>query len=419
MSTRFLILFFLLIFGRLNAQTLSTLFIDTVKIVVDGKIIYASNVTSLKFVPNNVVSSLTLFNDGVHKLILNFGHTKSKNLNSVSALSGEKFYINDSSCISSLNSYSKYEACSEMNIHHITLKDWDYDSLHISDKYKIRLAYRLCSFAPIDTTNYIYNYREGLWIGPDRGVEKVTVNYKNDKKQGVAIAYYDNGTTYKVNFHNNIANNYGLGHWENYKSKMAYPIPNIVTCSCDSIKTFSHESFYFSKNSILKEVGKHKDLIIHYEKRGILHDSIQYKARGEFMYLNNDTITIKTSDIEVHDFYRKNSETLHDFYKKTESGYSKIHIKDISKIYYERDTWKQIALQTTLISILTGAVISPLISIKKNGFNHERFRNVSLTSLGVMTLSVSFGIAFSQKRYLLKPTKKSSKIWKIEYDAYE
>ncbi len=53
MSIRLLIIFFILAFGQLKTQTLSTVFIDTLKIIVDGKTIYESNETTLKFIPNN------------------------------------------------------------------------------------------------------------------------------------------------------------------------------------------------------------------------------------------------------------------------------------------------------------------------------------------------------------------------------
>lgn len=417
MSNRLLILFFLLIFGQLKSQTISTIFIDTIKIVVDNKVIYESNTTSLKFVPNYKDSKLTIYNDSIYKVDLTLVHLQSKKYNYLS-YSDLVFNINDSACFSHITTSSNYEECSNIDAVIISLRNYDFNNPNAPEKYKVKIYYRIFPFAPEDTTNYKYNYREGLWIGPSRGAEKVTVNYKSDKKEGAAIAYYDNGTTYSVNFHNNIADNYGLGYWENYKSKFAYPIPNIVTSSCDSVKKFSREYFHFFRDSIFKEVNKHNDLSVYYEKKGIQHDSIEYRVRGEFMSINNDTITIRTSDLEAHDYYKKNTDTLHNFFRKIDGGFAKVPAKDITKIYYTRDKWKEITLQTTLLSILAGAVISPLISIQKKGFNTDRFRNVSLTSLGVMTLSISFGIGFSQKEYLLKPTKKNKKVWKIKYDTY-
>jgi hypothetical protein len=416
--TRFYLLLFLFSIWKTNAQNLSTIFIDTIQIVVDNKTVYESNTTFLKFFPNNIDSKLTVYNDVIYKLNINLGNVKDGKLNYLS-YSPSQFYINDSLCFSSISSASNFENCSGIDSQIESLVNWDFSNVPTPQKFKIKLHYRISPYAPIDTTSYFYNYREGLWIGITRGVEKVTVNYKNDKKHGVATAYYNNGTSYHVNFNNNIADNYGLGYWENYKSKFAYPIPNIVTSSCDSVKKFSCEYFHFFRDSIFKEVNKHNDLSVYYEKKGIQHDSIEYRVRGEFMSINNDTITIRTSDLEVHDYYKKNTDTLHNFFRKIDGGFAKVPTKDISKIYYTRDKWKTFTLRTTLLAFASAAIISPLISIQKNGFNHERFRNVSLTSLGVMTLSISFGIGFSQKEYLLKPTKKSNKVWKIEYDAYE
>ncbi len=90
MSTRFLILFFLVIFWQLKSQTLSTVFIDTVKIIVDNKIIYESNTTTLKFVPNNADCNLILYKDSRYKFVIKLGHLKSKNLDYLS-YAGENF----------------------------------------------------------------------------------------------------------------------------------------------------------------------------------------------------------------------------------------------------------------------------------------------------------------------------------------
>ena len=95
MSIRLLIIFFILAFGQLKTQTLSTVFIDTLKIIVDGKTIYESNETTLKFIPNNKDCTLIIYNDGIYKLSKEFTHFESKQLNYLSP-SSSYFYINDS-----------------------------------------------------------------------------------------------------------------------------------------------------------------------------------------------------------------------------------------------------------------------------------------------------------------------------------
>lgn len=378
MSIRLLIIFFILAFGQLKTQTLSTVFIDTLKIIVDGKTIYESNETTLKFIPNNKDCTLIIYNDGIYKLSKEFTHFESKQLNYLSP-SSSYFYINDSAYSLSSSGFfpSREETCSETTIEKTTLKNWDYNHPNAPEKFKIKLHYRLCRFAPIDTTNYPFNYREGLWIGPDSGVEKVLVNYKNDKKNGVATAYYDDGSLFNVNFTNNIAENYGKGYWtsnkDKHKSKFKYSIPNIVTQSCDSTKAYNTESFYFSKvkmskkDTIIKtkEILKHKNLSIYSEKKGILHDSIVYNIKGEFTALINDSLIMRAEDIEVHDFYKTKTDSLHCFYKKVESGLVKVPIKDISKIYYTRDDCTTFGVRSTLLALATAFIVSPLISIQK------------------------------------------------------
>lgn len=430
MSTKFLIILFLSIFWKLTSQTVSTVFIDTIKIVVDNKVIYESNQTKLKFAANNKEFKFTAYDDGIYRLNIKLSTFKSKTDSQLS-FSQSEFYINDSLCFVSSTSANNYEDCANTIAEIETLRNWDFNNPNMPEKFKINLYYRLCKLAPLDTNNYPFNYREGMWIGPYKGVEKVTVNYKNDKKNGVATAYYNDGSLFNVNFTNNIADNYGKGYWtsnENeHKSKFTYSIPNIVTQSCNSTEAYNTESFYFSQVKIskndttikTKEVLKHKTLSVYSEKKGTQHDSIKYNIKGEFTALINDSIIMRADDIEVHDFYKKNNDSLHCFYKKAESGIVKIPIKDISKIYYSRDGWTTFGVRSTLLALASAFILSPLISIQKSGFNIERFSKVSLISIGVIPVSISLAIAFSQKKFLLKPDKKSNKIWKIEYDAYE
>lgn len=422
MLLRLLTLFFILVFGQPKAQHLSTVFIDTVKIVVDNKTTYESNKTILKFIPINKDSILTIYNDGVYRLNMKLAHLESNNYTHL-VFSDSEFYINDSLCNSRITINNGYENCSNTDILITSLKNYDFYNPKMPEKFKVNIYCRLVNMAPEDTLNYQYNYREGLWIGFDRGVKKITVNYKNDKKHGLATAFFENDVTYNVNFNNNYADKYGQGYWLNYKNrdklKSIYLIPNIVTLSCDSIKTHSRESFYLSRGKKTKDIRRHHDLSVYYEKKGLQHDSIEFRARGDFMNIADDSIVIKTEELEIHDFYKKNTDTLHNFYQKNKTGFVKIPIKDITKMYYKREIGTQIATQTALLSFVSALIVAPLVSIQKKGFNTDRYKKVSLSSLGVMTLSIGIGVGISQKEFLLTPTKKNNKTWKIEYDAYE
>ncbi len=418
MTTRILTIFFLLTFGLTKAQYVSTVFLDTIDITVNNKKIYSSSETILKFIPNNNDIKVAVYNDGVHKLVITFALSKSNGYSSL-VLSNVHFFYNDTiyplTRIQLDGNY--YEQCSETFIERSSLQNWYYNKDIPAEKTQVKLYYRLINFAPIDTANYKYNYRQGKWIGRHYDAKEVTVNYQNDKKHGIAKALYNDGVSYNVNFHNNIADNYGQGFWENYrdgsKLKFSYTIPSILS-TCDSLKSNNYTSFYFLRSKKSIEVLRHRDLSVHFEKKGVRNDSIEYHVRGDFMAINNDSIIIQSEDIDIHDFYKKNTDSLHYLVKSIPTGFAKVPLKDISKIYYERSDWKTFTLRATLVSLASALIISPIISIQKGGFNGDRFSKVTTASLGVAVLSVSFGIAFSQKEILIKPTKKSNKTWTIK-----
>jgi hypothetical protein len=420
MTTRILTTLLLLTFGLNKAQNLSTVFIDTIDIMVNNKKIYTAATTTLKFIPNTKDIKLTFYDDGIHKLIVSFALSTTNGPNSL-VLSSPHFYINDTSYALSQIDESDYEQCLETLIGNSLLQNWGYNMPEPLMKTQIKLYYRLMNFAPLDTTNYKYNYKEGIWIGAHKDAKKVTVSFQNDKRNGLAKALYSDGASYNVNFKDNVADNYGQGYWENYgernKLKFSYTIPSILG-ACYSANSNSYSSFDFCRGSKTKEVLGYHDLSVHYDKNGIKNDSVKFHVRGDFISITNDSIIIQSEDFDVHDFYKKNTDSLHYFSKVATSGFVKVPMKDISKIYYERSEWKTFTLRTTLLSLASALIVSPLISIQKSDFNYERFSKVTTASLGVAVLSISFGIAFSQKEFLIKPTRKSNKTWKIKPTDY-
>lgn len=218
MTARLFLLSLLSFFSYLKSQTLSTVFIDTVKITVDNKIVYACSETKLKFIANNTDCRFTIYNDGLYKLNLKFNVVKSKD-DVYLSFSQPEFYIKDSACFIRSSSEYDYEECSDISAETESLRNWDFNNPNMPEKFKINLYYRLCRLAPADTAGYKYNFREGLWIGIDRGVEKVTVNYKKDKKDGLATAYYNDGVTFTVNYNNGVGEGYSRESFKNYKTR--------------------------------------------------------------------------------------------------------------------------------------------------------------------------------------------------------
>jgi hypothetical protein len=408
MIKRLLILFFLLSIGVVKAQFVSTIFLDTIDITVNNKRIFLSNETSLRFIPNNNSQKLIVYNDGTYKLVLNFTLSKSKNYSSL-ILSNENFYYHDTICSLSLVGIyaTDYDECNDILIAGHSLQNWQYNKPIPAEKTQIKICYRLFNFAPKDTLNYNYNYRQGLWIGSHEDAKVVTVNYKNDKKDGLATALYEDSSSYNVYFKNNIANNYGRGYWDNKnkknKFKFKYTLPNIVSLTCDSTQNQTHTSFYLKKGKKTKEIYVNSDLSIYSYHIGQRNENIKHHASGELLAIIKDTLVL-------------NSTTMYSYNKKYSDSIIKISIPEINKIYNIRSKVQGVTICTTLLSVVTALIISPLISIQKNGFNKERFAIVSGTSIGIMALSITIGATFGQKVFLIQPTKKNKKVWTINPD---
>lgn len=421
MKARILVLILLLASLHFNAQKISTVFIDSIDITVNNKKIFTSTTTTLKFIPNTKDVKLTIFNDGIHKLIVSFT-LKDKNAPYSLILSNPTFFINDTVRSLTHVDHSNYDPCFETLIGNCILQNWRGPTSEPLLKTRIKLCYSLTYLSPIDTSNYKYNYREGEWIGRGEGTEKVTVNFKNDKKNGLSTALYSDGLSYNVYFKDNVPDNYGQGYWvknnvTQHGFKFKYFIPGILG-PCDFTNDNSFCSFDFCRKSKVKNVNRYHDLSVHYSKKGIKTDSLEYHVRGDFMTIAEDSMVIESEEVSVHDFYKTYTDSLHFFSKIVSGGFVKVPLKDISKIYYERSEWKTFTLRTTLVSFASAFIISPLLSIQKNGFNYDRFSKITFSSLGVAVVSVTFGIAFSQKEFLIRSTKKNDKVWIIKPTNY-
>jgi hypothetical protein len=386
----------------------STLFVDSLKITADNNVIYQTTETKIFFLPNDKKTNTTIFSDGLYKF--------------VNTPLGFRLFKKDSVIGLTYVCYDcdSYEECDGIQKERPILRNWFHNDSIPKNKTIVEISYRLFDFVPIDTTNYRKNYRDGewvtskTWLSRSGHIKQIRVNYKNDKKDGIAKVVYDDGVTLNVNFKDNIADNYGLGYFENWKDRnkirSSYEIPRIVTKSCEPTKPYESFSFFNGKKE--KEVRKHQDLSVHSQKTGLKNDSVEYHVKGEFMGIENDSMIIQAEEKEIHNFYRRDS--LHAYTVKVPSRFVKVPLGDLTKIYYTREKWKTFTLRSALVSLASALVVAPLVSIQKGGFNTERFAKVSGTSFGVMVLSISFGIAFSQKEFLLMPTKKSNKVWTIK-----
>jgi hypothetical protein len=68
-------------------------------------------------------------------------------------------------------------------------------------------------------------------------------------------------------------------------------------------------------------------------------------------------------------------------------------------------------------ALVSGLVVSPLVSIEKDGFNKQRFKTITGISLGTLPLWITIGVAFNWQKFQLKPEKHKTKLWKIERET--
>ncbi len=401
---------FLLVSG-VKAQKTSTVFIDSVSVKINDKIIYDQNRTYLKFLPSNKTSALTLFDDGTYKLQLEFP----------AYLLGDYFYLRPPDVKFFKNDVLQALATEELDA---GSSEWTCSGVH-DERYKITpinngldksnteilLRFRYFGFAPKDTTNYQYNYRQGEWIGFYDGIKEITINYQLDIKDGKATVVYNDGTIYKSNFVNGIVDDFGYGIFESRK-KAKYLIPNIVSRSCDD----KLSSLYMEKGKKYKEISRYDRLSVFFETRGIKTDSVAYNVQGDMVTIMDDTMIIHSEELEVHDYYKRNTDPFHFYYKNIPRRFQKIPLKDITLIKKTRPVLQTSVISLTLLSLVSAIVVSPLVSIQKDGFNANRFRKVSGVSLGIATISVSTGVLFGSKKFLVKPTSRERNVWKMSPD---
>lgn len=411
MAVRLLIILFVLSSFFLNSQNVSSVFLDYVNITVNGREFYSSSNTSLKFMVNNKDVSLTIYKDSVYKLNINFTGVSQVDYGYLT-VSGAKFFCHDTLYPLFHVDASDYEDCSETSSENYSLQNWPYNANAPAAITQIKLHYRLVNLAPKDTTNYSYNYRQGLWVGKDRHGNKVAVNYNNDKKHGLATVFYNDSTSYNVNYSNNHAPDYGIGFWQRYGQKTGfkfnYSITGIVAYSCYTEEDSTYESFSLVKRNKVKVVSWHSSLSIYSFRNNVDTVKATEHINGNFLALTRDTL-ILSSDLDTS----SNGRFIEVKVGPIAETVVKIPIKNINKLYYSRDGLQDAALKTNLLAAFTGLIVSPLISIQKNGFNKERFKTVSGISAGVLVLSITINATFGQKGFLIHSPNKKKKVWII------
>jgi len=171
-----------------------------------------------------------------------------------------------------------------------------------------------------------------------------------------------------------------------------------------------------TKGDRLEQVFVGHDLIVHYRTLGVRgQDSLRYRVRGAYADIVNDSLMISAGDFKIHDRYKWNIDSSYRYLKNTRDGFARAPITDVTGIYYERSEWKKVNTAITVLSFVTAFAIAPLLALDKKGvLDLEKFRTVAYPALGLMAVSISVGIIFSQRKFNIKTPKHKVKGWMIQ-----
>lgn len=394
----------LLFSSQLKAQRISTVFVDSLRIVLDGMVICDKSSTFLRFLPSDRNTILKVFDDGNYQLDLEF---LSYVIGDYSYLQPPdmKFYKDDvlqALATDAARISGRESVCSGTNNFRFRATPIRKDTN--KNGTEILLRFRYFGFAPKDTSNYTFNYKQGEWIGFYNGMKEVTINYTLGKKNGPAQIIYNDGTIYRANFIDDIDANFDRGTLERNKAFTKYVIPNIVSFECQNYA----KSFYLRNRSVNHYIDRNDKLTVNFKKQ-IDKVDVEYYLQGSLAGIVNDTMIIRGEEYEVRDFHKRNAKSMKYSHKST---LQKIPVKNIDLIKKSRPVFQSFVITTTLLALVSAVVVSPVISMKKNGFSTNKFLKVSGVSLGIATLSVTFGVVFGSKKFATNDSSKKN-TWRI------
>ena len=239
MKKKLIILFVILINTKSFSQRLSTLFIDSLTIIVSNDTIYKCFEPKIHFLNNYHDTTLAIYSDKSYKLNMKLMSTNNHYAKHFSkkppklfpldtnkytflyVFGYPKFTINNKSIsFKQDGGYINIKNCDDY-LNGNYLKNWRYDTLPPKNQTIVKINYRFTNMSPADTTHYKYPYRQGEWVGAGDDVYKLTVNYKNDIKNGEGIALYNDNRYYKVIFENGVI----ISQTSNMKSFKVFHIP--------------------------------------------------------------------------------------------------------------------------------------------------------------------------------------------------
>lgn len=191
--------------------------------------------------------------------------------------------------------------------------------------------------------------------------------------------------------------------------------PGILVKSYDN--TSDPAAFTLTKDDKLRDIRKNHDLSVYFERKTKLSNGreylLKYHVRGANLGIEGDSLAIKSPLVYIHDDYKRNTDSIYDYFNNTKSGVSKMSVNNITKIYYERSQLKKVTAGIAVTSLIAAFVVAPLTALEDGVLNLDKFRKINRPALGVFVGSVTIGIVFSQKRFLLRTDKTGAKTWTL------
>ena len=160
------------------------------------------------------------------------------------------------------------------------------------------------------------------------------------------------------------------------------------------------------------------DITVHRMKKGLKHDSIEYISKGEFLELRSDTLLINSYQFSEHNFYKKYPDEGHYFsefiYDNDSLVKIKIPLKEITKIYSQRDKFNSVINGLAIAALGTFVVSLPVALAVKTDPVNSIFTSSAVYSALSIPVIVSFNIIFSRKMFQVAPTLKNKNTWHFE-----
>jgi hypothetical protein len=173
-------------------------------------------------------------------------------------------------------------------------------------------------------------------------------------------------------------------------------------------------AFKLVRGNSSKQVFVNHDLAVHYQTRGSRNqDSLRYRVRGLYTNIQNDSMTIRSEEVSVHDAYKWNNDSAYHYLTNTKTSFIRVPMQKISKIYYERAELKKVSAAITVLSLAAAFIVAPLFALEDGEMDLKKFRKVAYPSLGVTAVSISVGLIFSQRKFVIRKPRNKEPVWMI------